>query len=125
VPNKVKTDSHQNIPNFAFVVAAVPNCSVPISFCGLPSCNSQKPFPMILAEIFFIYFYQRGLQPQKAGSSKMNTALEYSTRVVQEGGRRCKKSSTPDPSKNTFNEPAKSAYFTVRGQSCFSRLPKY
>jgi hypothetical protein len=41
----------------------------------------------------------------------MNTALEYSTRVVQEGGRRCKKStllrfSTPDPSKNTFNEPA-------------------
>ncbi len=80
---------------------------------------------MILAEIFFIYFYQRGLQPQKAGSSKMNTALEYSTRVVQEGGRRCKKSSTPDPSKNTFNEPAKSAYFTVRGQSYFSRLPKY
>jgi hypothetical protein len=48
---------------------------------------------------------------QKAGSLKMNTALEYSTRVVQEGGRRCKKStrfSTPDPSKNTFNEPAKS-----------------
>jgi hypothetical protein len=28
----------------------------------------------------------------KAGSLKMNTALEYSTRVVQEGGRRCKKS---------------------------------
>jgi len=27
----------------------------------------------------------------KAGSLKMNTALEYSTRVVQEGGRRCKK----------------------------------
>jgi hypothetical protein len=26
------------------------------------------------------------------GSLKMNTALEYSTRVVQEGGRRCKKS---------------------------------
>jgi hypothetical protein len=42
----------------------------------------------------------------------MNTALEYSTRVVQEGGRQCKKSTlndlvyTPDPSKNTFNEPA-------------------
>jgi hypothetical protein len=27
-----------------------------------------------------------------AGSLKMNTAVEYSTRVVQEGGRRCKKS---------------------------------
>jgi hypothetical protein len=26
------------------------------------------------------------------GSLKMNTALEYSTRVVQEGDRRCKKS---------------------------------
>jgi hypothetical protein len=43
----------------------------------------------------------------------MNTALEYSTRVVQEGGRRCKKSTlndlvhlTADPSKNTFDEPA-------------------
>ena len=32
-----------------------------------------------------------GLLP-KAGSLKMNTALEYSTRVVQEGDRRCKKS---------------------------------
>ncbi len=43
----------------------------------------------------------------------MNTALEYSTRVVQEGGRRCKKSTlndlvhlSPDPSKNTINELA-------------------
>ncbi len=27
---------------------------------------------------------------------KMNTALEYSTRVVQEGGRRCKKSTLND-----------------------------
>ncbi len=32
----------------------------------------------------------------KAGSLKMNTALEYSTRVVQEGGRRCKKSTLID-----------------------------
>jgi hypothetical protein len=30
------------------------------------------------------------------GSLKMNTALEYSTRVVQEGGRRCKKSTLID-----------------------------
>ncbi len=33
---------------------------------------------------------------QKAGSLKMYTALEYSTRVVQEGGRRCKKSTLND-----------------------------
>jgi hypothetical protein len=33
---------------------------------------------------------------QKAGSLKRNTALEYSTRVVQEGGRRCKKSTLND-----------------------------
>ena len=32
----------------------------------------------------------------KAGSLKTNTALEYSTRVVQEGGRRCKKSTLND-----------------------------
>jgi hypothetical protein len=32
----------------------------------------------------------------KAGSLKMNTALEYSTRVAQEGGRRCKKSTLND-----------------------------
>ncbi len=32
----------------------------------------------------------------KAGSLKMNTALEYSTRVVQEKGRRCKKSTLND-----------------------------
>jgi hypothetical protein len=32
----------------------------------------------------------------KAGSLKMHTALEYSTRVVQEGGRRCKKSTLND-----------------------------
>jgi hypothetical protein len=55
----------------------------------------------------------------------MNTALVYGTRMVHEGGRQCKKSTlndlvhltplriplmnppcTPDPSKNTFNEPA-------------------
>jgi hypothetical protein len=30
------------------------------------------------------------------GSLKMNTALEYSTRVVQEGDRRCKKSTLDD-----------------------------
>ncbi len=35
-------------------------------------------------------------QTYKAGSLKMNTALEYSTRVVQEGGRRCKKSTLND-----------------------------
>ncbi len=32
----------------------------------------------------------------KAGSLKMNTVLEYSRRVVQEGGRRCKKSTLND-----------------------------
>jgi hypothetical protein len=32
----------------------------------------------------------------KTGSLKINTALEYSTRVVQEGGRRCKKSTLND-----------------------------
>jgi hypothetical protein len=53
----------------------------------------------------------------------MNTALEYSTRVVQEGGRRCKKSTLndlvhlTDPSKNTFNEPAKCLVLTQLQES--------
>ncbi len=37
-----------------------------------------------------VYMAARGARKLKAGSLKMNTALEYSTRVVQEGGRRCK-----------------------------------
>jgi hypothetical protein len=43
--------------------------------------------------------YWREISPiflHEAGSLKMNTALEYSTRVVQEGGRRCKKSTLND-----------------------------
>jgi hypothetical protein len=40
--------------------------------------------------------YMRHGAEHKAGSLKMKTALEYSTRVVQEGGRRCKKSTLND-----------------------------
>ncbi len=41
-------------------------------------------------ELFYGNFFKSLIH--KAGSLKRNTALEYSTRVVQEGGRRCKKS---------------------------------
>jgi hypothetical protein len=44
----------------------------------------------------FRILYVVKLRSIKAGSLKMNTALEYSTRVVQEGGRRCKKSALND-----------------------------
>jgi hypothetical protein len=37
-----------------------------------------------------------GISHDQASSLKMNTALEYSTRVIQEGGRRCKKSTLND-----------------------------
>jgi hypothetical protein len=49
-------------------------------------------------EIFFASLMKKGVGSGsvKAGSLKMNTALEYSTRVVQEGGRRCKKSTLND-----------------------------
>jgi hypothetical protein len=43
-----------------------------------------------------VYASPSVLTASKAGSLKMNTALEYSTRVVQEGGRRCKKSTLND-----------------------------
>ncbi len=38
----------------------------------------------------------RDVHHDMLGSLKMNTALEYSTRVVQEGDRRCKKSTLND-----------------------------
>ena len=47
----------------------------------------------------FQRFKKRGLQHEHThvvGSLKMNTTLEYSTRVVQEGDRRCKKSTLND-----------------------------
>jgi len=47
------------------------------------------------AGIYLYSTYMYTFNP-KAGSLKRNTALEYSTRVVQEGGRRCKKSTLND-----------------------------
>ncbi len=49
----------------------------------------------------------------------MNTALEYSTRVVQEGDRRCKKSTLNDlayltPLRIPLMNPVKVDYCTVR-----------
>ncbi len=48
--------------------------------------NSQQGHPSLVSLVCRL----------EAGSFKMNTALEYSTRVVQEGGRRCKKSTLND-----------------------------
>ena len=60
LPNKVKTESLQNIPIFAFIVAAVPNCSIPISSCVLPSWNSHTTFFSDLnSKIFFTYNQKR------------------------------------------------------------------
>jgi hypothetical protein len=53
----------------------------------------------ICKPVFKLDFTAHGIMSEfrlKAGSLKMNTALEYSTRVVQEGGRRCKKSTLND-----------------------------
>ncbi len=49
--------------------------------------------------IIWIYQYFKpaiAIHRQSVGSLKMNTTLEYSTRVVQEGDRRCKKSTLND-----------------------------
>jgi hypothetical protein len=52
----------------------------------------------------------------------MNTALEYSTRVVQEGGRRCKKSTLNDlvhltPLRIPLMNPPLQCYFQMRKQN--------
>jgi hypothetical protein len=62
-----------------------PVCLAPIDFLKMPAqlsrhLNMKSATAMI----------------QLVGSLKMNTTLEYSTRVVQEGDRRCKKSTLND-----------------------------
>jgi hypothetical protein len=59
-------------------------CTVAPLLYLLSDLLPPPPFPM-----YSIY-------RQLVGSLKMNTTLEYSTRVVQEGDRRCKKSTLND-----------------------------
>ncbi len=49
------------------------------------------------ATMYSILFHRNiSIYRHLVGSLKMNTTLEYSTRVVQEGDRRCKKSTLND-----------------------------
>ncbi len=50
----------------------------------------------VLLPLGLCVLYYRSPCTLLVGSLKMNTALEYSTRVVQEGDRRCKKSTLND-----------------------------
>ncbi len=70
-----------------------------LSVCQLVSlCTALSflPWRMLLLFGGWILLSCARILKHKAGSLKMNTALEYSTRVVQEGGRRCKKSTLND-----------------------------
>jgi hypothetical protein len=58
----------------------------------LEAQNAIPPPPYTLYSVYVYTLYTI----LEAGSLKMITALEYSTRVVQEGGRRCKKSTLND-----------------------------
>jgi hypothetical protein len=49
-----------------------------------------------LQSLFGLHVHSCVLNTHLVGSLKMNTALEYSTRVVQEGDRRCKKGTLND-----------------------------
>ncbi len=66
----------------------------------------------------------------EAGSLKMNTALEYSTRLVQEGGRRCKKSTLNDLVHLTplriplMNPPLISGYCSANQGSVVTEITK-
>jgi hypothetical protein len=61
----------------------------------------------------------------------MNTALEYSTRVVQEGGRRCKKSTLNDLVHLTplriplMNPPGENKYMSCLGMQDIYTLQDY
>ncbi len=54
--------------------------------------NSHAEILFFLSTLVFFLSNKKVL----VGSLKMNTTLEYSTRVVQEGDRRCKKSTLND-----------------------------
>ncbi len=62
------------------------------------------------------------------GSLKMNTTLEYSTRVVQEGDRRCKKSTLNDlayltPLRIPLMNPVKVMYWwLLQTEKCLHKL---
>jgi hypothetical protein len=67
--------------------------SFPSNISRLSSLRPKRNFilcPNSSKHISFVY------HTLLVGSLKMNTALEYSTRVVQEGDRRCKKSTLND-----------------------------
>jgi hypothetical protein len=49
-----------------------------------------------ITQLHTALLHQKRIHRRLVGSLKMNTALEYSTRVVQEGDRRCKKSTLND-----------------------------
>jgi hypothetical protein len=60
-----------------------------------PSQKSTKKYQAFFHTKFpYTNFFN--IKRLEAGSLKRNTALEHSTRVVQEGGRRCKKSTLND-----------------------------
>ncbi len=64
--------------------------------CMLVSYRRLPPqFQFSLSGVTLVYCISMVFR-HEAGSLKMNTALEYSTRVVQEGGHRCKKSTHND-----------------------------
>jgi hypothetical protein len=68
---------------------------------SIPKCRLYWPFLFGVVRQFCRFWTWSETEcktPVKyeAGSLKMNTALEYSTRVVQEGGRRCKNSTLND-----------------------------
>jgi hypothetical protein len=67
-------------------------CDVPVVSCdALGKCNVNLSLTNVSRLKFLL-----DIASLEAGSLKMNTALEYSTRVVQEGGRGCKKSTLND-----------------------------
>jgi hypothetical protein len=83
-------------------------------------------------------FYPVGKNRHKAGSLKMKTALEYSTRVVQEGGHRCKKSTLNDlvhltplriplmnPPKHADKEDVHSSSAALKTKYCWQKKSIY
>ncbi len=81
--------------NLANFLSISPNQTPVFAVC-LPGPRWTFLLFLFLLILYSLPYMYTLYDVHEAGSLKKNTALEYSTRVVQEGGRRCKKRTLND-----------------------------
>jgi len=104
--NMMKSENNSMMTNY---LKYNNKCSVsPVAFTSPKSGSGASVTKQLVRQVALhcqrcALYSVRAFRDLLTGSLKINTALEYSTRVVEEGGRRCKKSFflSVFPEKNT------------------------